>query len=618
MKIILLDKRNHFRDDARTRLLVDDDRSVELVTDLGDSNNLASAISRYQPDLIVVADNVYSERSAWGNCGVPVVGYMTTRNGEDIFTRDGIPHYPQIATATHLLNLLEGGIPTIANSQRVAESTPSTPADSPVTNSSNQTPVTRTPTGFPAPFGANGRNDMYSASVTASRTAQGADCGVKQPNQNDVASAYGRTTHNPPASPAASNNGPSFNPMFEPMSGQVAAPQKEVRQQRNNPTANAYQDFPQVFPQPSQPVVPHQPATQSPARENPAPTFAPPTYGNPAPNYTQPNYMPQQGAPAYPGDQVVNAKTQLDDRRVERNAATYSASVLEDIAVKNTPTKTVAVYSAKGGVGKTTITTELATILSMTSNGRGNYRVCLVDYNIDFGDILTTLNLDNRGPNLTHWASDVRRRIQSGENPEDIYYGRKEIEGRLQRVGNTSLYALVAPITHEDSMDIRSEEPGIILRNIIDNGCFDFVICDTGNNTRDATVSALDAANVIFMIATQDVSAVNCDKSFLQTMHRVGFDVDKIRLIMNGIMPYKYTQVSVEEVEAMFPYPCVARFKRDPEVTRANNCSVPIVKNPNHEFTREMRKIVAYLTGKPIPQEKAKGGFFSMFNKKKG
>lgn len=615
MKIILLDKRNHFRDDARTRLLVDDDRTVELVTDLGDSNNLASAISRYQPDLIVVADNVYSERSAWGNCGVPVVGYMTTRNGEDIFTRDGIPHYPQIATATHLLNLLEAGIPTIANVHRVAEDTQPAPAGNPVENSHSQTPATQSPAGFPAPFGMNGHNDMYSTPATASQTTRGADYGVKQPNQNESAPTHGGAAYNnPPASSGAGSDRPSLNPMFEPMSGRPAVPQKEMHQQRNEPATNAYQGFPQ----PNQPVVPPQPVAQPPVRENPAPAFAPPAYGNPTPNYTQPNYAPQQGAPAYPGAQVVNTKTQLDDRRVERNTATYSASVLEDIAVKNTPTKTVAVYSAKGGVGKTTITTELATILSMTSNGRGNYRVCLVDYNIDFGDILTTLNLDNRGPNLTHWASDVRRRIQGGESPEDIYYGRKEIEGRLQRVGSTSLYALVAPITHEDSMDIRSEEPGIILRNIIANGCFDFVICDTGNNTRDATVSALDAADVIFMIATQDVSAVNCDKSFLQTMHRVGFDVDKIRLVMNGIMPYKYTQVSVEEVEAMFPYPCVARFKRDPEVTRANNCSEPIVKNPNHEFTREMRKIVAYLTGKPIPQEKAKGGFFSMFNKKKG
>ena len=598
MKIILLDKRNRFRDDVRTRLLIDDERNVELVTDLADSNNLMSAITRYQPELIVVADNVYTERSAWGTCGVPVVGYFTTSLGGDIFDRDNIPHFPQIASASHLLNLLEAGIPSVKPAQQTAPQ--SAPSVMPTTNSTpnyhQNTPVippeapavesTSMPTGFPMPNGvapSGGYSpqspiETHSASVrNERRTFDSAPYNVAQSTVHVAQPAY------------------DPNAMFTPLGGNnplQVAPQP-VRNEQPTP----------AYPQHAFPGQSKQAAHATPARAQ--------SY-DPAPVYAPPQSTPSYQHPGYP----TTAKNQLDEQRIERNTATYASSVLEDIAIKNTPTKTVAVYSAKGGVGKTTITTELATILSMTSNGRGNYRVCLVDYNVDFGDILTTLNLNSRGPNLTHWAADVRRRMQGGESADDIQYGKKEIEGRLQRVGNSTLYALVAPVTHEDSMDLRSEEPGIILRNIVENGGFDFVICDTGNNTRDATVSALDAADVIFLIATQDVSAVNCDKSFLQTMHRVGFDVDKIRLIMNGVMPYKYTQVSVEEVENMFPYPCIARFKRDPEVTRANNCSEPIVRNPNHEFTKEMRKIVAHLTGNPIPQEKYKGGIFSIFKKK--
>ena len=572
MRIILLDSRSRFRDDMRTRLLIDDDRNVDLVTDLSDSNGLVSAITRYEPELIVVADNVYRERSAWDSCGVPVVGYITKASGIDVFTQDGIPHYPFVSNATHLLNLLESGIPKVESSHYSLQST------------YEQQSSTISTEPVPANTVSNPHSSELPNTVSTSTTATFIPLPTLDASQ--------RVPANRPQSISFNNPADLDDEMFTPMI-RLQTPSSHSIQQNDhpNPTQNE-QHLPQM--------------DYDPCRTN----------ASEGVNEPLPWGQDQRSFPRGTIEDKKSAKEILDEERIRRNATMSSAAVLEDIAMKNTTTKTVAIYSAKGGVGKTTITTELATILSMTSNGRGNFRVCLVDYNVDFGDILTTLNLDNRGPNLTHWTADVRRRMQNGEDPDDIEYSRKEIEGRLQRVGNTTLYALVAPVTHEDSMDIRSEEPGIILRNIINNGCFDFVICDTGNNTRDATVSALDAADYIFMIATQDVSAVNCDKSFLQTMNRVGFEVDKIRLIMNGVMPFKYTQVSVEEVEEMFPYPCIARFKRDPEVTRANNCSEPIVRQPNHDFTREMRKIVAYLTGQQIPEDKPKGGFFSIFKRK--
>lgn len=622
MRIILLDARANFRSDVRTRLLVDDDRNVELLTDLADSSGLGTAIATFKPELIVVADNVYPEQSNWMSYGIPVVGYITKPTNPDIFATDGIPAYSNVGGAANLLNLLETGVPAAKVQAPASPPQPqghqAVPQYSPVV-----APTASVSAGMYQPMGA---------------PATPAEAPQRRP----------QVSFNPPADEedkltdifhgtadwATSRPSASQNPLPQYPGNQQS--KKSGTLQSRNPGAWLYHDEPeeaptpqaQHIPQPQQPVVPQPTAQQQVRREPPVSEG----YGHqPAqPEPSAPQVCNQQQGPqttfydpAYPGYSAMGAnpmqsptpvKEQLDENRRVRNDAMTSNTVLNDIAIRNTPTKTVAVYAAKGGVGKTTISTELAVILSMTSRGRGNMRVCLVDYNIDFGDVLTTLNLDNRGSNMSHWAADIRRRIASGENPDEIQYNRQEIEGRLQRIGNSSLYALVAPIAHEDSMDIRSEEPGIILRNIIENGCFDFVVCDTGNNTRDATVSALDAADTILMVVTQDVSAVNCNKSFLQTMTHVGFDIDKIRLVVNGVMPNKFTQVSVQEVEEMFPYPCIARFKRDPEVTKANNCSEPIVYQPNHEFTKEMRKIVAYLTGQPI-EEPAKKGFFSRFKK---
>lgn len=45
-------------------------------------------------------------------------------------------------------------------------------------------------------------------------------------------------------------------------------------------------------------------------------------------------------------------------------------------------------------IGKTTLSCELATYLALTSNGRNRYKVCIADFNIDFGDVKNTLNFD--------------------------------------------------------------------------------------------------------------------------------------------------------------------------------------------------------------------------------
>ena len=540
MKIILIDKRDRFRDDVRNRLLIDDDRDVELLTDLADSNSLDTAINRYQPEILVVADNVFVERSTWENFGIKVVGYVTRQGGVEVFATSGIPFYRKVDTAAHLLNQLEGGIPKTAE-QRAEEKAPAS-ASSHGNISFNKPVDEEEPSAAPAANASFSRPERPSYDMPI----------------------YNESTYTPLSanSPVASKSNQAKN---------LVGPADSTHQTNS--------------------------------------TFAPESSNIPI----TPTSLPKQTQ----SPEIWSVKDRFDyERRRTLNSAA-TTSVLGDMMSNQIKTQTIAVYAAKGGVGKTTIATELAVTLSLMSHGRSNYRVCLIDYNIDFGDVLTTLNLDNKGPTLTHWAREIRRKLTSGIAPDEISYTQGEIEGRLQQFNNTTLYALVAPVAHEDSMEIESDELSIILKSIQQNGNFDFVICDTGNNTRDSTVIALETADKVLLIATQDVSAVNCDKSFLQTMTRIGFDTSKIRLVLNNIMPYKFTQVSVKEVEEMFPYPCIARFKRDPEVTKANNCSEPIVYQPNHEFTREMRKVAAYISGQQIGEQNKKTNLLASLFKRK-
>ena len=74
--------------------------------------------------------------------------------------------------------------------------------------------------------------------------------------------------------------------------------------------------------------------------------------------------------------------------------------------------KIITVYSAKGGVGKTTISCELASYLALTEHGRDKFKVCIVDYNIDFGDVMGTLLYNPNKACMTLWADEIRGQLE--------------------------------------------------------------------------------------------------------------------------------------------------------------------------------------------------------------
>ena len=255
------------------------------------------------------------------------------------------------------------------------------------------------------------------------------------------------------------------------------------------------------------------------------------------------------------------------------------------------------VYAAKGGVGKTTVATETAVYLSLIDYMGSKLSVCIVDYNIDFGDVCTHCELDPRGNSMVMWASEIDDMIKDGEKPENINFKESEIkENYLQRMDRTGLYALIAPTAHEDSMNISRDALRVMLRNLVENCGFDFVICDTGNNTRDAAIIALEMADDVFMIATQDVTTANCDASVLRVLEKIGMNTGKVKLIVNNVIPYRDAGVSVREVVDTFGLECVAKIHRTPDIIKANNLGRPLVFKTKHEFTKQIGNIADYLT----------------------
>ena len=277
-------------------------------------------------------------------------------------------------------------------------------------------------------------------------------------------------------------------------------------------------------------------------------------------------------------------------------------------------TKVISVYSAKGGVGKSTLSANIALYLSMMDHGRDKYRVCLVDYNIESGDVRTLLGF--KGDKLVDmgiWAEDIHQMIKRNANPNHITFTRDQIYRYLTPYHDkTGLYVLLAPMLHENAQFIEAEEIQVMLRNIIQNGEFDFVICDTADNTSDSSYCALEASDEVFLVCTQDVTTATRNDSVMRSLKHTGMDMSKFSIIINNVTSKRKAGVSVSEIESYFEgYPCIGRVHESSDVLHANNYASPLVLKPRHAFTEDLKKIVLHiLNQKDEDEAPKKGGLF--------
>lgn len=306
---------------------------------------------------------------------------------------------------------------------------------------------------------------------------------------------------------------------------------------------------------------------------------------------------------------ALSVKERLELSRAKGKSPQKTES--EEYLPKKKKTQVITVYSAKGGIGKTTISSEVAALLATTSAGRKNYSVCLIDFDIDYGDVCVALDFPTNEINMSVWSEDIKERIHAGADPKTLRYGWEEMHEFFAIHKKTGLYALLAPVSHEDSCSIEGAELSIMLKSIVENGEFDFVICDTGPNMRNSAILALKEADKVLLVVSQDVKAANDNDSFLRTMQEVGFNFsDKLFLVINFIEPSKVTGVSVQEVKEVFidikkkqPFPCIAHIKRSGDIFKCGNTGDLVVFNTKSESAKEFRKIVSCLTGKE-PEKK--------------
>lgn len=568
-KILLIDTNFGFTADVESRMLLDDSDAFEI-TIRNQADRVADAIEAEKPDELLINANLLSSHPTW-DFGIPVKTYAKDAEGVDQSHKKNIPCYGVIQMAGDLLKAVESNaIVSVfpVKKKAVEESKKETVAmPEKLASASAQEPV---------------KKEQQSSQL----------------NPSDMSQFF-------------AEHAEEFMKFMMQQAGGTPSGQEPVQSEK-----------------PAEPVEPEKPKQDSFSEDVKKFLDINKKENMEAVQETVPTTgmdIRSRMEAARKQEEEENRRKQMAERKEQDEAAQL---VEEDLGHVKKPAKVITVFSAKGGVGKTTIACELATFLSLTDHGKGKFRVCLVDYDLMFGDILSTLNFNPNQVNMMDWIADLDKKHKEGQEWNTISYDAGQIERFLQKKEESGLYSLIAPITNFDYMKIPSEEIvnlcGTMLRNIVENGDFDFVIVDTGNNIEDATYVSLERADEILLILTQSMNSANCNNNFLNTMNHLSFDLSKVRIVINKAKPAKGVGISVNELQEALknpvtnqPFECYAKIKDNDAVQNAENVGEPMVYKSSHEFTKSIGEIAHHVIGDTFVLSKPKKKRFSFFRRNK-
>jgi pilus assembly protein CpaE len=258
------------------------------------------------------------------------------------------------------------------------------------------------------------------------------------------------------------------------------------------------------------------------------------------------------------------------DRARRTSAAIRDQGVLQLTGESVSRGRVVTVFSAKGGTGKTTLSTNLAAALA----AGGRRSVCLVDLDLGFGDVGITMQLF---PART--MADVSG-LGAAIDPESL-------QGLLTE-HSPGLKVLVAPIAPDEKQKITPDVVGAVLEALAKE--FAYVVVDTAPSLDDLAVAAFDRTDVLLLLATLDIPAVKNLKLSLEMLDLLDFPKEQRHVVMNradakvGLTVTETAKSLKTEVEAQIPS------SRDVPAT-VNRGALLMIENPRHPVSVAIKSI---------------------------
>jgi pilus assembly protein CpaE len=241
--------------------------------------------------------------------------------------------------------------------------------------------------------------------------------------------------------------------------------------------------------------------------------------------------------------------------------------------------RVISVVSPKGGVGKTTVATNLAVGLARTAP----LSTVIVDLDVQFGDVASALNLDPE-----HTLLDVVR----GPAVQDSMVLKTFLTQH-----QTGLYAVCGPTSPADADDITAADVAQLLKTLASE--FRYVVVDTAPGLDDHALAAIDQADELVTLTSLDVPGVRGLRKELNILRDLGLNLEKRHVVVNFADPR--SGLTKADVEATIGTGVDLVLPRSKAVPVSVNQGVPLLQSDGRDaMAKQLRKLVDRFTPAPM------------------
>ena len=241
--------------------------------------------------------------------------------------------------------------------------------------------------------------------------------------------------------------------------------------------------------------------------------------------------------------------------------------------------RVITIASPKGGVGKTTVATNLA--IGLTAGAPQS--TVLVDLDVQFGDVASALGLL---PEYT--LPDAVR----GPASEDTMVLKTFLTQHP-----SGLYAVCGAESPAAGDMVTGEDVTRLLASLARE--FRYVVVDTAPGLSEQTLAALDRASDVVMLTSMDVPGVRGLRKELDVLRELAMIPAGRHIVMNFADPKG--GLTVRDVETTIGAGVDVVLPRSKGVPASTNQGVPILEsNRRDPMAKEMRRLVSRFSATPL------------------
>ena len=236
----------------------------------------------------------------------------------------------------------------------------------------------------------------------------------------------------------------------------------------------------------------------------------------------------------------------------------------------------VTVFGAKGGIGKTTIATNLATALVRTTGST----VVLVDMDTRFGDVAIMMDVA-----VEQSIADVARHLDEMD--------RDKIRDYLVQ-HHSGVYVLPAPLHPSEWRNLTPQHIQKVIELLAQS--HDYVIIDTPGTFNEIIATTLEQASLILLITSMDIASIKDTALALEMLRAASVSEDKVKLTINHCT--SANSLREEDVQRVLEYEVFWRIPHDLAVSSSTQLGQPIVlTRPYARVARSITDLAYTLSG---------------------